>query len=284
MNASFVCFAALVGIVRYLSEVQQVDVFVTSFWRNLFSVLVFLPWILRNGTSAVATRHHGRLFFRAFLMVVSSTSIFFTAALLPLAEGTALTFTTPLFTLLLAAVFLADRVSWQQTLAIFVGLAGVGIILRPGGGLFTVAALWPLLSALSFAAVIVVSKQLAGRMSPGAIGFWLAVYMAPISFLPALYYWQWPTGEQFLWLVALGAAAACNMYFITRALRIGNASQTAVWDFVRLPWVAAVGFVFFAQRPDLWMWIGAGVIFVAVLWATLIDSRRAARAAATPHA
>lgn len=279
MNGSIVCFAALVGIVRYLSEVQQVDVFVASFWRNLFSVLVFLPWIVRNGVSAAATRHHGRLFFRAFLMVVASTSIFFTAALLPLAEGTALTFTTPLFTLVLAAVFLADRVSWQQTLAIFVGLAGVGIILRPGGGMLSWAALWPLLSALAFAAVIVVSKQLAGRMSPVAIGFWLAVYMAPISFLPALLTWHWPTGEQWLWLVALGTAAALNMYCITRALRIGHASQTAAWDFARLPWVAAVGYVFFAQRPDFWMWIGAGVIFFAVVWATILDSRRAAKVA-----
>jgi len=277
LNLSFICFAALVGMVRHLSEAHGVDVFVISFWRNLFSIVVFLPWLLRSGLPAVRTNHHGRLLFRASLMVVSSTSIFFASVLLPLAEATALSFTTPLFTIVLAAVFLADRVSAQQVVAITVGLLGVAVILRPGGAVFSIHALWPLLSAATFAGVIVVSKTLTQRMTPEAIGFWLAAYMAPISLIPALVFWQWPTGIQFAWLVALGAAAALNMYFITRALRLGNASATAVWDFVRLPWVAAVGLIFFAQQPDMWMWVGAGIIFLAVFLATLSDARRAAQ-------
>jgi len=277
LNLSFICFAALVGIVRHLSETHGIDIFVISFWRNIFSVAVFLPWLLRGGLSAVRTVHHGRLLFRATLMVVSSTSIFFASVLLPLAEATALTFTTPLFTIVLAAVFLADRVSTQQVAAITMGLLGVAVILRPGGAVFSIHALWPLLSAVTFAGVVVVSKTLTQRMTPEAIGFWLADYMAPISFVPALVFLQWPTFIQFVWLVVLGVAASLNMYFITRALRLGNASATAVWDFVRLPWVAAVGLIFFAQQPDLWMWVGAGIIFFAVFWTTVSDARRAAQ-------
>jgi drug/metabolite transporter (DMT)-like permease len=145
---------------------------------------------------------------------------------------------------------------------------------------FDPAAGLPLLSALCFGGVLIIGRILAAHESPEKIAAFVGLYSIPISLVPALMFWQWPTGTAWLWLLALGAAAALNMYALARGLRIGEASQTVPWDFVRLPVVALVGYVWFAQIPTVWTWAGATVIFSSVLFVTWREARVAARARA----
>lgn len=274
--------ATIFDIVRYLGDDHGLDVFVISFWRNGFSILVFLPWLLQNGIGAAKSHRHGMLISRAALMITSSTAMFFAAALIPLAEATAISFTTPLFSILLAMIFLREKVGPRRLGALAIGLLGVLIILRPGAAAIDPAAGLPLLAALTFGGVVVLSKALTTNDSSEAIGFWLATYMLPMSLVPALFFWSWPDWGHMPWLVALGAAAAGNLYFITRAVRIGDASQTAPYDCVRLPFVALVGYVFFAQTVDIWVWVGAAVILASTIYVTWREAQlHRARAAAT---
>ena len=210
---------------------------------------------------------------RAALMTTSSTAMFFSAALLPLAEATAISFTTPLFSIILAMIFLHEKVGPRRLTALAIGMLGVVVILRPGSAAIDPAAALPLLAALTFGGVVVLSKALTTNDSSEAIGFWLAAYMVPLSLGPALFYWSWPDWRELPWLFALGAAAAGNMYFLTRAVRIGDASQTAPYDFVRLPFVALVGYVFFTQTVDIWVWLGAAIIVASALYVTWREAR-----------
>lgn len=275
MTMSCASFAVLMGIVRHLSEAQGMDVFVISFWRNLLSVLVFAPWLVRYGPSVLRTRRTGLLIRRSVLMVISSTSMFFAVTLMPIAEATALSFTTPIFSAILAVLVLREFVGPRRWIALCVGMIGVVVILRPGAAAIDPAAVLPLLAALTFAAVIITGKQLAPTDSPERIAFYLVIYMIPISLVPALFFWQWPTASQLPWLLAVGAAASFNMYCISRALRIGEASQTLPYDFVRLPFVALIGFVFFNQRPEIWTWLGAVLIFGSSVYVTYRESKAA---------
>lgn len=268
MLLSCICFAVLLGLVRYLYEYRGMDVFVISFWRNVFSVLIFLPWLFRNGPGVARSRSHDLLLSRATLMTVSSSAMFFSAALMPIAEATAISFTTPLFSVILAVIFLRERIGPRRLAALAIGMLGVVVILRPGAEAIDPVAALPLFAALTFGGVVVLSKALTTNDSPEAIGFWLAVYMVPISLIPAVFYWHWPDWDHLLWLFALGAAAVGNMYFLTRAVRIGDASQTAPWDFVRLPFVALVGYAAFAQTVDLWVWVGAAIIVASTFYVT----------------
>lgn len=279
MVVSCVCYAAIVGMVRYLAETHAMDVWVIAFWRNLLSMVVFVPWLLRVGAGpGLKSPYHGKLFWRAFLMNASSTAMYFAAALMPLAEATTLSFTTPLFCVILAMIFLRERVGPRRLIGLAVGMIGVVIILRPGTAVFDPAAVLPLLSAAAFGGVLIIGRFLAAHESPEKIAAFVAIYSIPISLIPALFYWQWPSGITWLWLLVLGAAASLNMYALSRGLRIGEATQTVPWDFVRLPFVAVVGFVWFAQVPSLWTWIGAGIIFSSVLFVTWREARIAARA------
>lgn len=278
MTTSCACFAILIGIVRHLSEAQGMDVFVISFWRNLLSVLVFAPWLVRHGPAVLRTRRTGLLIWRAVLMVTSSTSMFFAVSLMPIAEATALSFTTPIFSAILAVLILREFVGPRRWIALCVGMIGVVVILRPGAAAIDPAAALPLLAALTFAVVIITGKQLAPTDSPERIAFYLVVYMVPISLVPALFFWQWPAAHQLPWLLAIGATASLNMYSLSRALRIGEASQTLPYDFVRLPFVAVIGFVFFDQSPEVWTWLGAAIIFGSSVYVTYREAK-AARAA-----
>lgn len=280
MLGSCIAFAALLGLVRHLTEAHGMHVLVVSFWRNLLSILIFVPWLARNGIAAARSSSHGLLWLRALFMVLSSTSMFFAAALMPIAEATALSFTTPLFCVILAVLLLGERIGPRRIAALAVGMIGVAIILRPGAAAFDPAAFFPIFSAFTFGLVIITSKLLASRDSPEAIGFYLALYMIPISFAPALFVWDWPDWRNLGWLLGIGAAAAGNMYCISRALRLGDASQTAPYDFARLPFVALVGYLFFAQGLTLWVWIGAAVIMASVLYVTWREARAPAPAPA----
>lgn len=283
MVVSCMSIAAVVGFVRYLHDSHGMDVWVITFWRNLLSVIVFMPWFLRVGAAAaLKSPHHGKLFWRAFLMNGASTAMFFAVALMPLAEATALSFTVPLFCIVLAVIFLHERVGPRRLIGLVVGMAGVIVILRPGAAVFEPAAGLPLLSALCFGGVLILGRVLAALESPEKIAAFIGLYSIPISLVPALFFWRWPSGTTWLWLLALGAAAALNVYAISRGLRIGEASQTAPWDFVRLPFAALVGYLWFAQTPSLWTWVGAVVIFSSVLFVTWREARVAARTRPAP--
>jgi drug/metabolite transporter (DMT)-like permease len=282
MMVSCACFAVLVSIVRHVHQVYGLDVFVISFWRSLFSIVMFLPWFIQARGAAFRSDHHGKLFLRGALMVSSATAIFFAVALMPIAEATAISFTTPLFSVLLAVLILGERIGIHRSVALGVGMLGMLIILRPGIAVFDWVAILPILSALAFGGVVVIGRILAPLESPQKIAAYVGLWALPISLIPALFVWEWPDGEAFFWLIALGAAAALNMYAISRALRIGTASQTAPLDFLRLPFVEILAYLWFGQVSQIWTWLGAAVIFGSVIYVTWREARQARQARPRP--
>ena len=274
MAVSAICFAGLVGLVRHLSA--EMDVFVISFWRNAFAIATILPLLLRAGESGLRTKRHGLFLTRSGFMVASSVALFFSVVLMPVAEATALSFTAPLFSVALAVLVLRESVGPRRWIAMAIGFAGTLIILRPGLAAFDPVALLVLFSSAMFAAVVVTGKILDRTETPARIVAYLNIYSLPLSLIPALFVWQWPTWEQFAWLVVLGLMANGNMYGIARAMRLGDASLAMPFDFLRLPFVALVGYLAFSELPDIWTWVGAAVIFGSAAYI----GRREAQAAA----
>ncbi len=266
MTLSAVAFAILIGIVRHITP--EVNVYVVTFWRNVLAAAMFAPWLLRHGFGGLRTRRHGTFALRAALMMAATIALYESVALMSMADVTSLTFTTPLFATGLAVLVLGEKVGARRWLALVIGFSGVLIILRPGFVTLEPAVLLPLLSALTFAGVMVTGKVLAATESPESVVLYLSIWGLPLSLLPALFVWQWPTLEQALWLIAIGLAGNANMYGFARAFRIGDASLAMPFDFIRLPFTALVGYLAFAQQPDIWVWIGAAVIFAGSAYVT----------------
>jgi drug/metabolite transporter (DMT)-like permease len=271
MAVSAICFAALVGTVRHLSA--DMNVLVIGFWRNCIAFALFLPWLWRTGPARLKTQHLKQHSIRALFLVTSSSAMFFSVMLMPLAEVTELSFTSPLFTMLLAVLILKESIGPRRWISLIIGFSGVLLMLRPGSAAFDPVAFVVLLSSLTFAVVVIIAKQLAANESPELITFYLVLFTVPISFLPALLFWQWPQPDQLGWLLFMGIMANGNMYSISRALQLGDASLSQPFDFIRLPCTALVGYLFFAQVPDFWTWMGAAVIFASAIYITQREAR-----------
>ena len=274
MTFSAIGFGCLMGLFRFVG--QDLHVFVMSFWRFVFSFLLFLPWAMRAGPGTVRSRRMGLHVLRACFLIVASTSLITATLFMPLDEVTALSFTTPLFSVIGAVLFLRERAGLRRWLAMAVGFIGILIIIRPGFTAIHWAAILILISALTFAGVVLCGKVLSRSESPEQITFLLATTCMPISLLPALVYWQWPTPMEFFWIFLMAVSSNANMYGISRALQAGDASATQPYDFLRLPTTAAVGWLAFGETSDLWTWIGAAVIFASTIYVTRLEARRAA--------
>ena len=204
---------------------------------------------------------------------------------MPLDEVTALSFTTPLFTMIGAILFLGEKAGPRRWAALLIGFAGMLIILRPGLEMINWAAFLIMISAVTFAGVVICGKVLVRLDSPELTVVSLALISVPLSFLPALWFWQWPTVEQYLWLILIGLASNANMYGIAKALESGDASATQPYDFLRLPATAGVGWLAFGETSDIFTWLGAAVILASTVFIARREAlarRRQALAQAPP--
>ena len=259
-------FAVLMGMVRHAG--QDMHIFVISFWRFVFSLLLFLPWFLKSRGRGFRTTRLGLHIIRACFLIVASVALMSAIMLMPLDEATALSFTTPLFTVIGAILFLKEKAGIQRWAALIIGFVGMLVILRPGVEMINWAALLVLVSAVTFAGVVLCGKVLIRTDSPELLVAYLALVSVPLSFIPALLFWQWPTPEQFVWLALIGVASNLNLYGIGKALQIGDASATQPYDFLRLPTTAGVGWLAFGQTSDMLTWVGAAVIFGSTIFIT----------------
>jgi drug/metabolite transporter (DMT)-like permease len=278
MSVTAVAFGVLMGLVRHTGE--DMHVFVISFWRFVFGALVFLPWFLKVGAAGVKTGRAGLHVIRACFLIVSSVCLMSAVMLMPLDEATALSFTTPLFTVIGAILFLKEKAGIQRWAALIIGFVGMLIILRPGIEMVNWAAMLVMISAVTFAGVVLCGKVLTRTDSPELLVVSLAVVSVPLSFFPALFFWQWPTAEQFFYLVLIAIASNLNMYGIVKSLQIGDASATQPYDFLRLPTTAGVGWIAFGQTSDVLTWVGAAVIFGSTIFITRREALARQRALA----
>jgi drug/metabolite transporter (DMT)-like permease len=266
MSVTALAFGILMGLVRYTGD--ELNVFVISFWRFVFGILFFIPWFLRVGTNGLKTNRAGLHVIRACFLIVASVCLMSAIMLMPLDEATALSFTTPLFTVIGAILFLKEKAGPQRWIALLIGFVGMLVILRPGLELMNWAALLVMVSAVTFAGVVLCGKVLTREDSPELLVASLALISVPLSFIPALIFWQWPTMEQFFFLILIAIASNINMYGIVKSLQIGDASATQPYDFLRLPTTAGIGWLVFGQTSDLLTWVGAIIIFASTIFIT----------------
>ncbi len=252
------CFSSMNGIVRHLSA--DLEPLVIVFFRCLFGMIAVLPWVLRSGVATLRSNRPGIHLVRALLAVVAMVSWFYGLSKMPLAEATALSFTTPLFASIAAVLLLGEVMRVRRWSATLIGFAGALIILRPGFVDLSDASYLVLGAAILMAVSQTIVKHLTKTDHPNGIVFWLAFLLTPLSAVPAWLVWQTPSLSQLLWLVALGMVATLGHQSMVRSYRVADVTAVTPLDFTRLPFAALIGYFAFAELPDVWTWIGAGVI------------------------
>jgi len=272
MIVASVFFAGMAGLIRYGS--QDLHPFQLAFLRSAFGILFMLPWLMKSGIGILKTSRIGLISVRGLTAASAMFAFFWALSVMPLAEAVALSFTAPFFVTVLAVVFLNEVVRARRWTAVAVGFLGAMIILRPDGEAVAWPALAVLFSALMMAGSIICIKKLSTTEPANAIYLWMVLYLAPITFIPALFVWKNPTWEQLAVAAGIGFAGTVGHLLVTRAFGMAETTALMPFDFARLIFSAIVGYLFFSQAPDIWTWIGAIIIAAAGVYI----ARREARA------
>ncbi|MGQ0652497.1 MAG: DMT family transporter [Betaproteobacteria bacterium] len=268
--ASFIAMAiAARGLLRHMGAFEIV------FWRGvamLAIVLVLLPG--SGGLGMVRTRRFGLHVLRNGAHFFGQTTWVFALSALPLATVFAIEFTLPLWTALLAAFMLGERITPPRAVMLALGLVGVLAILRPGMSFVHPAALVLVFGTMGFAAQFIFTKQLSATDKPLGIIFWMCIIQAPIGLVASVPGWVAPTLADAPWIGLIGLASYTAHYCITRAVKTADATVVVPIDFVRLPLVALIGALFYGEPLDPLVLVGAAVIFAGTYFSLSREARR----------
>jgi drug/metabolite transporter (DMT)-like permease len=256
-----VCWTIMTVLVRQLSE--DYSSFEILFFRNLVSVCILLPLAMRSGLSTLKTQRLPLHSLRALLSYIGVLLLFYGIANIPLPDVTALSFTQPLFVVVLAALILKESVTAARWLAVLTGFAGLLVIVRPGIVAIEVATLLVMLSAFSYAVSNICVKRLMTTDTANQSVFYFNLLMLPIALVPALFFWVTPPLEDLPIFIAIGVNGTIAVYAYARSFTLADASAVMPFDFLRMPMAAAAAYLLFSESGDFWTWAGAGIIFAS---------------------
>jgi len=270
MVGALVSFSIMAVSVREL--LHSMGSFEILFIRSFMSLVFLLPLLPSRGLAALRTHHFALHVLRNAFHFSGQYAWVYAISLLPLATVFAIEFTMPVWAAVLAMIFLGERLNQGRVVMLAFGIVGVFVMLRPGMAVIQPAALVMLLGAFAYASTMIATKRLAGHDSAFAILFYMAVIQLPLGLVPALAHWVWPGMRDLPWVIALGVVGLSAHYCMTRAFRIADAMVVVPIDFLRLPLIAVVGWLFYKEALDLTIMLGAAVIFAGTFYSIRRES------------
>ncbi len=266
MSGAVLSFCVMAVAARQL--LQHLGIFEILAFRTLVTLLIVLAVTVRTGTATLKTRRFGTHLWRNGMHLGGQVSWVFAIGALPLAMVFAIEFTAPIWTAIMAVLFLGEHMNRGRMVMLVLGLAGVLVILRPGLGVFQPASLVMLLGSLLYAIQFIGTKKLSSTESPMAVLFWMALIQTPLCLAAALTGWVSPEMADLPWILGIGVGSFTAHYCMTRAMKLADAMVIVPVDYFRLPLIAVVGFVFYAEPFDPLVFLGAAMIFAGV-WFSL---------------
>lgn len=251
---------------------HELALFQIMLLRSCIGLLLLAPLVRRSG--GLAAMRTAQLRWHAARNAVhyaAQYGWFAALMLIPLAQVVAIEFTMPIWTALLAAAFLGERLHGAKVGAALLGLIGVALIVKPSTDHVGVGQWIALAAAVGFAVSVTLTKRLTRTDTPVAIIFWMLIVQSLIGIVPALLTWRWPSATTWGWVLLIAFCGTYSHYCLTNALRHAEATLVVPMDFVRVPLTALVGWLVYAERVDMLAVAGTALI----LGANVMNLRRA---------
>ncbi|PYG46871.1 EamA domain-containing membrane protein RarD [Pantoea sp. AG1095] len=259
------------------------------FFRSFIALLPLLIWLKMQGNvlDNLKTRNLSGHFIRGFSGTGGMYFNYLALVYISLADATALSYAAPLFTVIMAAMLLKERVRVSRWVAVVVGLSGILIMLSSSlstsGALFSYGAsnattsigvACALLAALCSATSNVQIRFLNGIEKPGAIVFYFSLMTTVIGLATALFGWSKPSAIQLLLLVGCGLFGGLAQILVTLSLRYADASLLAPFDYTTLVWSMLIGYLFLNSLPGSTTLLGASIVALAGIFAVWRENRQ----------
>ena len=262
MAGAIISFSALAVGVRELST--QVSIVQILFWRGVVGLAIVSVIINKIGWHHIYTRDIRLHALRNTIHFAGQYAWFFGLAAIPLAEVFAIEFTTPLWTALLATIFLGEQMSRYRVSALILGLVGIMIILRPGLEVIQPAALVVVFGAACYGAAHTVTKRLSGADTSWSIIFYMVLMQLPLSTILLVHEGTLSFSFSWPWLIVVSAMALSAHYCMSRALSLADATVVVPIDFLRLPLIALVGYLLYDERLEWAVVVGSVIMFSGI--------------------
>jgi drug/metabolite transporter (DMT)-like permease len=242
--------------------------------RSFMAAMAITPFVLWSRGRILKSRYPGLHFIRNLSHFGAQFFWFVAVSLIPLAEVVSIEFTMPIWTAILAALLLQERLTGRRSLAIGFGFAGVLIILRPGLEALTSGTLAALAAALGFSLSVTLVKKLTaseGVLTILAHMFWTQAGLALLliiilSLLPGEpFSWVWPSARLYPFIALMGVVGSAGHFCLTRATAAVDATVIGPMDFVRVPLTALMGYGLYGEPLTAFLFLGAALIFAGNL-------------------
>jgi drug/metabolite transporter (DMT)-like permease len=245
------------------------------FYRSWMSlpIVVLIVLVMGQKLDMLATRRLGMHAWRNAAHLAGQFTWFWAITQIPLAEVFALEFTTPLWVALLAPLILRERMTLPRIAAVVLGFIGALIVIRPAGMAISMGTASALACAVAYAFSYIAMKQLTRTERPLTILFWLSLFQGLYTTAMTFGRLTWPDPATWGWLVVVSLSGLAAHYCIARAFALADATIVTPMDYLRVPLIAIVGWLVYAEAFDPFVLIGGAVIAAANIVNLLAERR-----------
>jgi drug/metabolite transporter (DMT)-like permease len=271
-----VCFSSLDASAKYACN--ELPLWIVMWGRYLFHFIFITIFFLRGAPrDIIFTKNLKLQILRSVLIFCAGVSFWSGLMYLPLADCTVIAFISPLLVTILSVFLLGEKVGFHRWGCVMIGLLGVILVIRPGMGIVHWAVVLPLLSALFYAALLIVTRVLGQREAALTTLFYTSIGGLVLSSILVLFFWKTPSPIQWLFLIWLGLLGAVGHFFMIKAFENAPASLLAPFNYTSLIWATFLGFFLFGDLPDVWTIFGAIIIISSGLYLVRRESSPAVR-------
>lgn len=246
---------------------HSLDTFEIMAYRSMVGIIVLWGMLTMTGQwRQITNRSLGTHAIRNAAHFTGQNLWFYAVTAIPLAQVFALEFTSPIWVVLLSPFILGERLTRLRMLSVLVGFVGILIVARPSPDTLNPGLIAAASSAVFFALSIMFTRRLTRTETVLCVMFWLTLMQAVLGIVSSVWdgHVTAPSAQTLPWLVLIGVAGLLAHYCLTSALAIAPATIVVPIDFVRLPTIAVVGMLFYGEALDIWVFVGAVIIFAAI--------------------
>ena len=259
-----VFFSAAMSVLIKLAQ-QDINVFTAAFLRFFFGMLVLSPIFIKTKLSVFKTTHLKTHFLRVVINYPSMLLFFYAINFVSIEKANSLTFVVPFIATILAVIFLKEKIYFYRIFALILGFIGMLIVIRPGMIEVSFGVYMILISSFLWAIMIIITKRLSRDDSALTILSYQYLLMFIISFMVAIFNWQSPSIETIFYLFLAGFSGTIFHLTLYQAYKLADVSLVQPYSFLVLVFASIMGYFVFGEIPDIYTWIGTGVIFIGVV-------------------
>ena len=268
------CFASMNGFVKEL-RVQELPLVEIIWGRYFFHTIIVLALFPRRVPTLMSGSDKGWQLARSVLVLLATACMFTAVGLMPLADAIAITFLAPILITALSVPFLGEKIGLRRWMAVFFGFAGMLVIVRPGGGLFQLAALLPIAVTVFYAFYQIITRMISHRTDPINSVFYTAIVGAIVMSAIVPFFWETPTPEQWGMMMGAGLLGGLGHFAIILAYQRAEAPLVAPFAYTELIWATILGLAFFGDFPGTGTFVGAAIIAASGIY--ILHRERRAR-------